>query len=121
MPRNGNRGKNAVFAFGLATMVIPFAVTVMLGSAHGTFLLRQFMLSLPTEPEDAARIDGCSSLGIYLRITLPLMKSALASLGVFAFMASWNEFLGPFIFPDRKHLFTVQLGTALARQRWPTG
>ena len=137
------RGKNAIFAFVLATMMVPYAVTViplyivmhrigwvnthlplivpaMLGSAYGTFLLRQFMLSLPTELEDAARIDGCSSLGIYLRIALPLMKPALATLGVFAFMASWNEFFGPFIFLDRKHLFTVQLGTALARQQWHT-
>ena len=137
------RGKNTIFAFVLATMMVPYAATVIplyivmhriewgnthlplivtatLGSAYGTFLLRQFMLSLPTELEDAARIDGCSSLGIYLRIALPLMQPALATLGVFVFMASWNEFFGPFIFLDRKQLFTVQLGTALARQQWHT-
>ncbi len=137
------KGKHTIFALVLATMMVPYAVTViplyivmhrigwvnthwplivpaMLGSAYGTFLLRQFMFSLPIELEDAARMDGCSSLGIYWRIALPLMKPALATLGVFGFMASWNEFFGPFIFLDRKHLFTVQLGTALARQQWHT-
>ena len=72
--------------------------------------------------QEVSAIDTHGRLGdsIYLRIALPLMKPALATLGVFAFMASWNEFFGPFIFLDRKHLFTVQLGTALARQQWHT-
>ena len=61
---------------------LPLIVPAMLSSAYGTFLLRQFMLSLPAEWEDAARIDGCSSFGIYRRIALPLMKPALATLGV---------------------------------------
>ena len=99
---------------------LPLIVPAMLSSAYGTFLLRQFMLSLPAELEDAARIDGCSSFGIYRRIALPLMKSALATLGVFAFMTSWNNFFGPFIFLDRKHLFTVQLGVALVQNQWYT-
>jgi multiple sugar transport system permease protein len=78
------------------------------------------MLSLPGELEDAARIDGCTSFGIYSRIALPLMKPALATLGVFGFMGSWNNFFGPFIFLDRKNLFTVQLGAALVRGQWYT-
>ncbi len=136
-------GKNVLFIIVLSTMMVPYAVTViplyivmhrvgwvnthlplivpaMLSSAYGTFLLRQFMFSLPIELEDAARIDGCSSFGIYRRIALPLMKPALATLGVFSFMASWNNFFGPFIFLDRKHLFTVQLGVALVQRQWYT-
>ena len=99
---------------------LPLIVPAMLSSAYGTFLLRQFMFSLPIELEDAARIDGCSSFGIYRRIALPLMKPALATLGVFSFMASWNNFFGPFIFLDRKYLFTVQLGVALVQRQWYT-
>ncbi|MCY4080134.1 MAG: carbohydrate ABC transporter permease [Caldilineaceae bacterium] len=136
-------GKNVLFIIVLSTMMVPYAVTViplyivmhrigwvnthlplivpaMLSSAYGTFLLRQFMFSLPVELEDAARIDGCSSFGIYRRIALPLMKPALATLGVFSFMASWNNFFGPFIFLDRKYLFTVQLGVALVQRQWYT-
>ncbi len=136
-------GKNVLFIIVLSTMMVPYAVTViplyivmhrigwvnthlplivpaMLSSAYGTFLLRQFMFSLPIELEDAARIDGCSSFGIYRRIALPLMKPALATLGVFSFMASWNNFFGPFIFLDRKYLFTVQLGVALVQRQWYT-
>jgi len=136
-------GKNALFAIILGTMMIPNAVTIipqyiiiyrigwinthlplivpaMLGSAFGTFLLRQYMLSLPGELEDAARIDGCNSFSIYYRIALPLMKPALATLGVFGFMGSWNNFFAPFIFLDRKNLFTVQLGAALVQGQWHT-
>ena len=64
--------------------------------------------------------NACSSFGIYRRIALPLMKPALATLGVFSFMASWNNFFGPFIFLDRKYLFTVQLGVALVQRQWYT-
>ncbi|MBI2940983.1 MAG: carbohydrate ABC transporter permease [Chloroflexi bacterium] len=137
------KGRDAIFMLLLATMMVPGAVTIvplfvlmhqigwinthlpliippMLGSAYGTFLLRQFMLSLPTELEDAARIDGCSSFGVYWRVSLPLMKPALATLGVFAFMGQWNSFFGPLIFLDKVELFTIQLGLALLRGRYYT-
>jgi multiple sugar transport system permease protein len=92
----------------------------MLGSAYGTFLLRQYMLSLPKELEDAARIDGCNTFQVYYKIALPLMKPALATLGLFTFMGQWNDFFGPLIFLDRLELYTVQLGANLAQGQWYT-
>jgi ABC-type glycerol-3-phosphate transport system permease component len=99
---------------------LPLIVPTMLGSAYGTFLLRQYMLSLPKELEDAARIDGCNSLQIYWYIALPLMKPALATLGLFTFMAQWNDFFAPLIFLDRIELYTLQLGANLAQGQWHT-
>jgi len=98
----------------------PLIVPTMLGSAYGTFLLRQYMLSLPKELEDAARIDGCNSFQVYYKIALPLMKPALATLGLFTFMGQWNDFFGPLIFLDKLELYTVQLGANLAQGQWYT-
>jgi multiple sugar transport system permease protein len=98
----------------------PLIIPAMLGSAFGTFLLRQYMLSLPTELEDAARLDGCNSFQVYYLIALPLMKPALATLGLFTFMAQWNDFFGPLIFLDKIELYTVQLGANLAQGQWHT-
>lgn len=136
-------GRDKLFAVILLTMMVPGIVTIiplyiivfklnwvnthypliipgMLSSAYGTFLLRQFMLSLPAELEDAARIDGCNSFQIYRLIAIPLMKPALATLGVFTFMGVWNDFFGPIIFLDKIEMFTVQLGANLARGQWYT-
>ena len=98
----------------------PLIVPTMLGSAYGTFLLRQYMLSLPKELEDAARIDGCNTFQVYYKIALPLMKPALATLGLFTFMGQWNDFFGPLIFLDKIELYTVQLGANLAQGQWHT-
>ena len=109
-----------IFNVGLVNTHWPLILPAMFGSAYGTFLLRQYMLSLPVELEDAARIDGCTSLRIYWQIALPLMKPALATLGVFGFMGLWNDFFGPLVFLDRLELYTVQVGAALARGQWYT-
>jgi multiple sugar transport system permease protein len=112
-------GKNLVFTLILATMMIPFQVTMiplylllvklgitdsLLGlivpgaaSAFGIFLMRQFIESIPSELIDAARIDGASEFGIYTRVILPQMGAALATLGIFQFMATWNDYLWPLI------------------------
>ncbi|MDD5644433.1 MAG: carbohydrate ABC transporter permease, partial [bacterium] len=66
-------------------------------SAYGTFMLRQFFMSIPVDLEDAAKIDGCSLFGIYIRIILPLSKPALATLVTFTFMAVWRDFMWPLI------------------------
>jgi len=127
-------GREKLFFAYLGTMMIPYQVTLIplfilmryLGwidshlslivpacfSAFGTFLLRQFFLTIPKELEEAARIDGSSEFGIYSRIILPLAKPALATLGVFTFMWSWNDFMGPLIFINTMEKKTLTLGLA---------
>jgi multiple sugar transport system permease protein len=129
-------GRDIVFMGYLATMMIPMQVTLiptyilinyfgwidtmaaltvpfLFGSAFGTFLLRQFFLGIPTELEDAARIDGASYLTSYFRIILPLAKPALATLGVFVFLHFWNDFLWPLIVINSDKRFTLQVGLAI--------
>lgn len=121
------RGKNLAFGVILIQIMIPFQVvmipnyliTVKLGlidslwalivpsmvDAYGIFMMKQFIESLPNELMDAARIDGASELGIYARVVLPQMGPPLASLGIFTFMATWNDYLWPLIVltsPERR-------------------
>ena len=79
-------------------------------SAWGTFLMRQFMLTIPHELEDAAFIDGASRAQIFVKIILPLTKPALATLGIFHFMGSWNDFLWPLIILSSQANKTLPLG-----------
>lgn len=125
-------GREALFLLYLATMMVPLHVTIIpvfvtmntmglvdtpwsliipgLTSAWGTFLFRQYFLSMPSELEDAAKIDGSSFWRIYRQISLPLAKPVLATLGVFTFMGSWNDFLGPLIFLQSKSQKTLTVG-----------
>jgi multiple sugar transport system permease protein len=125
-------GRDRLFLLYLATLMIPGQVTIIpnflliswLGwvdtyaalilpaafSAFGTFLLRQFFLSIPPELEQAARIDGCSYFGIYRHIILPLSGPALATLAVFAFMTQWNAFLWPLIVTNKETMRTLTVG-----------
>jgi multiple sugar transport system permease protein len=91
----------------LAAAFVPW-----LASAFGIFLMRQFFLSLPVELEDAARIDGCSTFGVFRRIVLPLAKPALATLTIFTLLGSWNDLIWPLIAISNEHWFTLQLGLA---------
>jgi multiple sugar transport system permease protein len=136
-------GRDALFLIAISTMMVPATVLIIplfvimyrvgwvgthlplivpasLGSAYSTFMLRQYMQSLPIELEDAARIDGCTSFGIYYRIALPLMKPALATVGLFTFMGLWNDFMGPLIFIEKIDKYTVQLIAAIARGEYYT-
>jgi multiple sugar transport system permease protein len=79
-------------------------------SPFGVFLMRQFYLNIPNELSEAARIDGLSEFGIYLKVMLPLAKPALASLGIFTFVFVWNDFLGPLIYINSNAKKTIQLG-----------
>lgn len=127
-------GREKIFMTYLATMMIPGAVTMipvfillrMLGwvdtymalilpgifTAYGTFMLRQFFLTLPRDLEDAAMIDGCSYLGIFWKIILPLSKPALATLTTFTFMGTWMNFMWPLIVVNSEELFTLPVGLA---------
>ncbi len=91
----------------LAAAFVPW-----LASAFGIFLMRQFFLSLPRELEDAGRIDGCSTFGVFRRIVLPLAKPALATLAIFTLLGSWNDLIWPLIAISDKDHFTIQLGLA---------
>jgi multiple sugar transport system permease protein len=82
-------------------------------TAWGIFLMRQYMKSLPSELLDAARIDGASEMGIFLRIVLPLSRPGLSALGIFVFMANWNSFLWPLIVIEDAPKRTLPLGLAV--------
>lgn len=79
-------------------------------SAFGVFLMRQFYQSIPTDLCEAARIDGLSEYGIWLRIMLPLSKAAIATLVIFTFVGTWNDYMGPMIYLTRDINKTVQVG-----------
>jgi multiple sugar transport system permease protein len=127
------KGRGILFAVTLATMMVPFPVLMIplysvfrnlgwigtlkplwvpafFGSAFNIFLLRQFFLTIPKELSEAARIDGCSELGIFFRIMLPLSVPALAVVGLFQFLAVYNDFLGPLIYLTEPDTFTMALG-----------
>jgi multiple sugar transport system permease protein len=133
------RGRGVLFAIMLSTMMIPFPVTMVslftifrymgdytdvpwlgtfkplwvpawFGSAFNIFLLRQFFLTIPEELSESARIDGCSELGIFFRVIVPLSKPALTVVAMFSLMGVWNDFLGPLIYLQRPEDFTLALG-----------
>lgn len=88
----------------------PLIVPSFLGAnAFAIFLLRQFFLTIPKELEDAARIDGCGSLRIFFQIMLPLAKPAMVTVGIFAFMGSWNDFFGPLIYLNSESMRTLAI------------
>lgn len=136
-------GRETVFLAWLACLMIPSQVTLIpqyvlfrsfgwldthnplivpsyFGGAFGTFLLRQFFLTIPSELEDAARIDGSSRFGIYWRIFLPLAKPALATLGVFVFMSNWNNLLGPVVYLSSYEKMPLTVGLAFFRGQYTT-
>lgn len=139
------KGRDVLFTLLLTTMMLPAAVTLVptylvavslgladtllgvvgpgLSSVFGIFLLRQFFLNIPRDLEDSARIDGCSTFGIYWRIILPLAKPALITLGIFVFMAEWNNFVWPLVILSDWDKYPVTVGVALFRDEdmilWP--
>lgn len=133
------KGRGALFFLMLATMMVPFPVTMVsmfslfrwlgdttgiefigtfkplwvpawFGNAFFIFLLRQFFMTVPDELSEAARIDGCSELGIFFRVMLPLSRPALVVVALFTFMGVWNDFLGPLIYLQRPEQYTLALG-----------
>ena len=89
-------------------------------SAYGTFLMRQFFLTLPEELVDAGKIDGCTPFGVFWRIFMPLCKPALATLGVFIFMWTWNDFVRPLIFINSIPKMTIPLGLSAMQGLYST-
>lgn len=94
-----------------AALILPFAV-----DAFSIFLVRQYVLGLPRELEDAARVDGASDFGIFLHVVVPLMRPVLAVVAIQSFLVNWNSFLFPLIFVDSDALRTLPVGLALLSQ-----
>jgi len=131
-------GRDKLFLAYLATLMIPGAVTLIpqfillrelrlintywaltlpgMFTAYGTFMLRQFFLSIPTELEEAAALDGCSPFGIYWHIVLPMSRPGLAALGILIFMGTWKDFLGPLIKTNTPDLYTLPVALATFRE-----
>lgn len=89
---------------------LPLIVPAFFGGPYLTFLVRQYLLAIPRELDDAARIDGCSDFGLYWRIIMPLSKPAILIVVIFVFNGTWNEFLLPLIYLHNPDLFTLALG-----------
>ena len=125
-------GKNALFSVLLSTMMLPWVITMIPsfaiykylnwigtrlpliipaigGTAFNIFLLRQFMRGLPKNLDEAAMIDGCTALGILIKIILPNMKPALATIIVFSFNNVWGDYVGPSIYLNSRNLQTLAL------------
>ncbi len=132
------RGKDTLFIIMLATMMLPFQVTMIplyigfakigwvntfkplivpafFGIPFYIFMMRQFFMTIPIELDESARIDGASSLTIFLRIILPLSKPALAATSIFIFMWSWNDFFLPLIYLHKTEMYPLALGLQLFR------
>jgi len=87
---------------------------ILPGTANvfGIFLMRQYIQTLPSELEDAARIDGCSEFGVFWNVILPLAKPAIAALAIFTFVRNWNDFLWPVIALNKPQNYTLTVGVA---------
>jgi multiple sugar transport system permease protein len=128
-------GRDQIFLLYLAVLMIPFPVTMVplyllmnslsltdnllaiilppFVSAYNTFLCRQFMLSLPSELEDAARIDGCNPLRIYWHVILPLCGPVIAATTIFSFLTTWNSFIWPLIILNSPDNLTLPIGLTI--------
>ncbi len=135
LARKRFRGRETIFFLAVATMMIPFYVTSIpmflivrelgwintyfalvvpfIGSGFGVYMFRQAFLSIPVEIEEAARLDGLSDLGIYLRIMLPLIKPTVATMVIFKAMWSWNIFYWPLLVINTMKMYTLPLGLTL--------
>ncbi len=107
-------------SLGWVNTFLPLIVPMFFGGAYGIFMLRQFYSTIPTELEDAAKIDGCSRLRIIFQIMMPLTKPALATLGIFTFMGKWNDLLGPIIYLNDFDKMTLSVGLAMFKGQYAT-
>lgn len=136
------RGRNAIFVLFLATLMVPFQVMVVplfielrymgmldsywgliipeMAMPFGVFLLRQAFLGLPRELEEAAFMDGAGHVRNFFTLVLPLSKPAIATVAVFSFMGSWNNFLWPLIIINSPDLMTLPLGLSSLSSRFVT-
>lgn len=138
------KGKNIVFLIFLSTMMIPWESTIIpnylfiqkigwddtymgliapfVATAFGTFLLRQFFMSIPKDLYDAAKIDGCSDVRFLVSILIPLARPALGTLAVYSFLQTYNQYLWPLLITNKTEMRTVQVGITMLqvfeREQW---
>ena len=131
--------RDQLFFLIVAAMVVPGQVTLVpvyiilqklrwidyyaliipgLAGPFGVFLLRQFFLNVPSEIEEAARIDGCGNLRIFFQIILPLARPALITLAIFTALGSWNGFFWPLIVTNSLNMRTLPIGLAILNGQW---
>jgi ABC-type glycerol-3-phosphate transport system permease component len=127
------KGRNIVFVIVLMTMMLPFQVTMIplfmvfqrlrwigtffpltitpfLGNAFFIFLMRQFFLTIPYALSEAAIIDGAHEFRIFAQVCVPLVRPAITTVAIFAFLNSWNDFMGPLLFLTKDRLYTLSIG-----------
>ena len=136
------KGRDRIFTLYLATMMIPFHVTVITNflqmsmyglvntlwslmlpasvSAFGTFLMRQFFVTVPNELIEAAKIDGCNPFKTFLQICFPMAKPTIATLSIFCFMNVWNDYFTPLIYVNDSRKYTLPLGLASLKGMYST-
>ncbi|MEO3751130.1 carbohydrate ABC transporter permease [Streptomyces sp. B6B3] len=137
------RGRGVLFGLMLATMMVPAEITIVpvfamfaklqlvntfwplilpawFGSAYFTFLIRQFMMTVPQELDEAARIDGASHMRILFQIIVPQIKPAIATVTAFSFISNWNNLLGPLIYLRDQDQYTLALGLSLFQGQYST-
>ena len=136
------KGRDKIFVLYLATMMVPFHVTVITNflqmskyglvntlwslmlpssvSAFGTFLMRQFFITVPDELIEAAKIDGCNPFTTFLQICFPLAKSTIATLAIFFFMGVWNDYFSPLVYLNDIRKYTLPLGLASMKGMYST-
>jgi multiple sugar transport system permease protein len=130
------RGRNVLFIIVIATMMLPFQVRMIplyilfarigwlnsflplivpnfFGNAFYIFLMRQFMMTLPKELDDAARIDGASEWGIFWRVAVPLSKPAILTVAIFEIIHTWHDFIGPLVYLRHPTKYTLSIGLRL--------
>lgn len=131
-------GRDKVFILVLVTMILPYQVTLVplflmftkmkwigtflpltvtcfFGNPFFIFLLRQFFTGIPQDISEAARIDGAGEFTIFSRLVLPMAKPALTTVAIFAFIRSWNDFLGPLVFLGKDELYTLSLAASMLK------
>lgn len=135
-------GRDKIFMLYLATMMVPFHVTVITNflqmsnyglvntlwslmlpatvSTFGTFLMRQFFITVPNELIEAAKIDGCNPFTTFFRIAFPLAKSTIATLAIFSFMGVWNDYFTPLVYLNDQRKYTLPLGLASMQGMYST-
>ncbi|MEK3724755.1 carbohydrate ABC transporter permease [Paenibacillus sp. FSL H8-0034] len=131
------RGRNTLFAIFLATMMVPWEVTVIpnfmtiqqwgwmdsylgltvphIASVFGIFMFRQFFLQLPRELFDAAKIDGCGHMRTFASIVIPLSRPAIGTFMVYSFLKAWNMYLWPLLITNNEKMRTVQIGITMLK------
>lgn len=135
------RGRDQIFMIYLATLMIPGQVTLIpvftimktvnllnthialmlpIVNAFGVFLIRQFMVGVPDELMEAARIDGCSDFRIFIQIVIPLIKPVLVSLTIFTFITNWNDFLWPLVICTDEKMHTLTLAVSTLKGSYST-